>query len=425
MATEPTAISQKWGRLRTTVRSATAAIESEPKYLAPLKPIAEETIKLLSGKPSHEALEEIEYLMQRMETFVARWRPSPKPTPGSLYIQPQWAKNTDNEAQEALRIIQEIRSIGFDVPDDQQQPEGDMKIFISHSSADKRIAEAFVGLLRAALPLSAKDIRCTSVDGYKLSPGTVSDEQLRQEVFEAQAFLALLSPTSIQSIYVMFELGARWGAKRYLAPVMVGGLTPSALKAPLSAIHAVTGSSEGDLYQLIETLSERLNVVPEKPAAYVKALKAFVKAFNPNAQIPDGQEESSYETLVLSKLIHPGLATPEHNICVIAGRLFNKSHKKVVIDKVRAYDRNGKPLSITWSNRIDRYGNPEKPYELIGIVDSEDIFVRQDNGEEIEYCKLEIFHSLSQMPLIRVFDEYEEWIGQQENSADPKDRPAD
>lgn len=411
MATEPT-ISQKWGRLKTTVRSAAAMIDSTPKHLASLQPIAEEAIKLLSAKPSTEALEEIEYLLQRMQAFVAKWRPSPKPTPGSLYIQPQWAENTDREAQEALRIVQEIRSAEFDTFNDQQPLEEAMKIFVSHSSADKLIAEAFVDLLRSALPLTAKDIRCTSVDGYKLPAGTNSDEQLRQEVFESQAFLALLSPSSLQSIYVMFELGARWGTKRYLAPVMVAGVTPSALKAPLSAIHAVSGTSEGDLYQLIETLSERLDVKPEKPAAYVKALKAFVTASNPNVQIPDRHEELSNEMLVLSKLIHPGLTTPDHNNCVIAGRLFNKSQQKVVIDRVQAYDRNGKPLSVTWSNRIDQYGNPEKPFELIGIVDSEDIFVRQDNGEEIEYCKLEIFHSLSQTPLTCVFDEYEEWIRQ-------------
>lgn len=276
MATGPTTLAQKWGRLRTAVRSAAAAIDSEPKYLGSLKPFAEEAVKLPSGKPSSEALEEVEYLLQRVETFVAKWRPSPNPSPGSLYIQPQWAESTDREAQEALRLAKEIRSAGFDVPD--IPVEGAMKIFVSHSSADKRIAEAFVGLLRAALPLSAKDIRCTSVDGYKLAAGTNSDEQLRREVFEAQAFLALLSPTSIQSIYVMFELGARWGAKRYLAPVMVAGLVPSALKAPLSAIHAVTGTSEGDLHQLIGTLSERLDVEAEKPAAYAKALKAFVTA---------------------------------------------------------------------------------------------------------------------------------------------------
>jgi hypothetical protein len=277
MATGPTTLTQKWGRLRTTVRSAAAAIDSEPKHLGSLKPFTEEAVKLLSGKPSSEALEEVEYLLQRIEAFVAKWRPSPKPSPGYFYIQPQWAASTDREAQEALRLAKEIRAAGFDVSDD-IPVEGAMKIFVSHSSADKRIAEAFVDLLRVALPLSAKEIRCTSVDGYKLEAGTNSDEQLRQEVFEAQAFLALLSPASIQSIYVMFELGARWGANRYLAPVMVAGLTPSALKAPLSAIHAVTGTSEGDLHQLIDTLSERLDVVAEKPAAYAKALNAFVTA---------------------------------------------------------------------------------------------------------------------------------------------------
>ena len=277
MTTEPTTLSQKWGRLRTAVRSAAAAIDSEPKQLASLKPFADEAVKLLSGKPSPEGLDEVEYLLQRIETFIVKWRPSPDPSPGYFYIQPQWAESTDRESQEALRLVKEIRSAGFDVPDDVPTG-GGMKIFVSHSSADKRIAEAFVGLLRTALPLSAKDIRCTSVDGYKLAAGTNSDEQLRQEVFEADVFLALLSPTSIQSIYVMFELGARWGAKRYLAPVMVAGLTPSALKAPLSAIHAVTGTSDGDLHQLIDTLSERLVVDAEKPAVYAKALKVFVSA---------------------------------------------------------------------------------------------------------------------------------------------------
>ena len=277
MATKQTTLAQKWGRLKIAVRSAAAAIDSEPKHLGSLKPFTEEAEKLLSSKPSSEALDEVEYLLQRVETFVAKWRPNPAPSPGVFYVQPQWAESTDREAQEALRLAKEIRNSGFDVPDDIPVEEA-MKIFISHSSADKQIAEAFIDLLKAALPLSSKDIRCTSVDGYKLAAGTNSDEQLRQEVFEAQAFLALLSPTSIQSIYVMFELGARWGAKRYLAPVMVAGLTPNALKAPLSAIHAVTGISEGDLHQLMDTLSERLNVEAEKPAAYAKALKAFISA---------------------------------------------------------------------------------------------------------------------------------------------------
>jgi predicted nucleotide-binding protein len=136
-------------------------------------------------------------------------------------------------------------------------------------------------------------------------------------------------------------------------------------------------------------------------------------AFNSKDHIPDGDEEISHGMLILSRLMHPGLPTLDHNNCVITGRLFNKSMQKVVINRIRAYDRKGNLLNITWSNRINPYGNPENPYELIGFVDSEDIFVRQDNGEEIEYCKLEIFHSLSQEPLTGVFDKYADWIDQQ------------
>lgn len=153
-----------------------------------------------------------------------------------------------------------------------------MKVFISHSSADAPAAEALTEFIRAALNVSAKDIRCTSVDGYKLSAGSDSNEQLRSEVFQCQAFIALLSPASMQSVYVMFELGARWGARRGLAPILIGGMKAGDLKAPLSAIHAISGISEADLHGFVVTLAQMLEVGPETAAVYGKALRAFVQA---------------------------------------------------------------------------------------------------------------------------------------------------
>jgi len=151
-----------------------------------------------------------------------------------------------------------------------------MKVFVSHSSEDKKIAEAFVELLRAALNLQPKEIRCTSVDGYKLEAGADDEEQLRQEIFDSQVFLALLSPMSTKSVFVMFELGARWGARGYLAPIMISGLSTKDLKKPLSSIHAISGISESDLHQLVETISTKLKIDANNPAVYVKALKAFI-----------------------------------------------------------------------------------------------------------------------------------------------------
>ena len=153
-----------------------------------------------------------------------------------------------------------------------------MRVFISHSSADKAVAEDFVKLLRASLSMPAKDIRCTSVDGYRLPGGADASEQLRQEVFESDIFIALLSPISIQSIYVMFELGARWGAKKLFIPILVKGLTTSALKAPLSAIHAINGSEEGQLHSLLKQCSDSLSLDLEPTDAYLANLKSFVSS---------------------------------------------------------------------------------------------------------------------------------------------------
>lgn len=44
-----------WSRIRTVVRGAQAAIESEPKHLAPLRPIVEDALLLLSKPPTPES----------------------------------------------------------------------------------------------------------------------------------------------------------------------------------------------------------------------------------------------------------------------------------------------------------------------------------------------------------------------------------
>jgi len=268
-----------WGRIKTVVRGAKAAIESEPKHLAPLRPMVNEALLLLSKPPTQESREELKYLLTKIQEFVIPWRPSPRPSPGVLYIQPNWAKNTDSQATEALALLDAFPSDAT-VPVDHAGLAHDttMKMFVSHSSADKPIAEAFVHLVRTALNLPSKEIRCTSVEGYKLSAGADSNEQLRTEVFGSELFVALLSPISMKSVYVMFELGARWGSKRHLTPIMVAGTNPGDLKAPLASIHAIDGTSESDLHQLLADMGTKLSVPVEGAATYTKALREFIRA---------------------------------------------------------------------------------------------------------------------------------------------------
>jgi hypothetical protein len=93
-------------------------------------------------------------------------------------------------------------------------------VLISHSSKDVDLASALVELLRAGLLINR--IRCSSVDGFRLPAGVQTDSQLRAEVNSTNVLIGLITPNSLASAYVMFELGARWGAGSFMIPLLAG-----------------------------------------------------------------------------------------------------------------------------------------------------------------------------------------------------------
>jgi hypothetical protein len=80
-------------------------------------------------------------------------------------------------------------------------------VFISHSSKDEELARAVTDLLKSAINLARKAMRCSSVDEYKLPGGVHTETTLREEVNGATVLLGLVTPNSLASAYVAFELG--------------------------------------------------------------------------------------------------------------------------------------------------------------------------------------------------------------------------
>lgn len=155
---------------------------------------------------------------------------------------------------------------------------GELTLFISHSASDVQLAKALTYLFEKALKISARQIRCTSVDGYRLPVGTHTDDQLRREVFDVRAFIGLITPAAVESRYVMFELGSRWGAGRHLAPVLACGADASCLGGPLSAINALRLAERNEVVQLVEDIAEHLEMTLEPSASYQDAIEVVVAA---------------------------------------------------------------------------------------------------------------------------------------------------
>ena len=117
----------------------------------------------------------------------------------------------------------------------------------------------------------------------------------------------------------------------------------------------------------------------------------------------------SDERLVVGPLQKPDLANAGHGHSVVACTLFNKSRRKVYVDGVRALDENREEIAIKWASRINHRGNPLEPFGLLGMVDSINLYVRRNDGEEIDYMALTIEHSFPDSPAIVVYDEGAGW----------------
>jgi len=163
-----------------------------------------------------------------------------------------------------------------------------LSIFISHSSKDADLALALIDLLKAGMALTADQIRCSSVDGYRLPVGVNSEGKLREEVNAAKVVVGLITRSSLTSYYVMFELGARWGADLLLAPLLAG-VKANELSGPLSLLNALSANSDAQLHQLLEDIAKHLGLSVQPPASYIRniaAVKALADALAASSTSP-------------------------------------------------------------------------------------------------------------------------------------------
>jgi hypothetical protein len=116
------------------------------------------------------------------------------------------------------------------------------------------------------------------VDGYRLPIGANVDENLRKEIFESTTFIGLLSESSLRSTYVLFELGARWGANKP-SPILLlmSDISQIDLKPPISGYNALQCDKRSNLQQLIYEIAQSLNLTIGNPVVYERAIQKIIE----------------------------------------------------------------------------------------------------------------------------------------------------
>jgi len=178
-----------------------------------------------------------------------------------------------------------------DIPENQNM----IKLFISHSSKDQELVEKLTELVKNALNLSSSEIRCTTVDGYRLPGGAKTNEQIKCEVRDSKAFIGLISFAATDSMYVLFELGARWGSDKHLLPLLAPGVSPDILKGPLSELNALSSGNSSQLHQLVKDLGEILEIKPEPSHSYERYIKEILTVTPSEDKILSGGDQDDLQ----------------------------------------------------------------------------------------------------------------------------------
>jgi hypothetical protein len=100
------------------------------------------------------------------------------------------------------------------------------RIFISHSGADKQWVRDFAKSLRQ----QGSDVW---LDEVAFKPGESVPQAMEKGLRESDMVVFVVTPESVRSNYLLFELGAAIGMGKRAIPILAGNVSPSDLPFPL------------------------------------------------------------------------------------------------------------------------------------------------------------------------------------------------
>lgn len=135
-----------------------------------------------------------------------------------------------------------------------------VRIFLCHSSKDHHQVSSIVKWIMAVSDIDADRIRCTSVPGCKLDAGAHSSIALLDDIKKSRVFIALITKKSLNSVYVLTEIGARWGNKKPIILLLSPEVNYSDIKPPLCEYRAIRLTNQYDILQLVDQICKQAGV---------------------------------------------------------------------------------------------------------------------------------------------------------------------
>jgi hypothetical protein len=107
------------------------------------------------------------------------------------------------------------------------------RVFITHSSVDRTLAERIVKAVRLGVDVQRNRIFCSSIDGYGIDVGHDFLQQIHDQLQNTHLVVPLITPAYLDSLFCQWELGAAWVRGVDMFPILVDPVAPEQLQGPL------------------------------------------------------------------------------------------------------------------------------------------------------------------------------------------------
>jgi hypothetical protein len=166
------------------------------------------------------------------------------------------------------------------------------RVFISHASADKALADALADLIRLGTGLSHERILCTSLDGMGIPVGTKDYlEFLREQISDAGLVLPLFTPAFFDSEVCLIEVGAMWGLGMPRFPLLVPPVDFPRVEKLLGKVQGAKIDKSSGLSELHDQIIASFGLIGSTPmweakkAAFEKRLPGLLKKLTPVSRV--------------------------------------------------------------------------------------------------------------------------------------------
>jgi hypothetical protein len=200
-----------------------------------------------------------------------------------------------------------------------------LKIFISHAAVDEPLAKALVACLLSSMVLDDEDIRCTSVAGHMLPIGSDFTQTILRDLEDAAVVVGLITRNSVSSGWVLFELGATWGARKTLWPLVTDEIDPKTLPGALAARHVARLSKNTDVAQFLDEIIKRVSAKPRSHAKMAQSVSDLLAAHAAHIAAASSRKETPRD--------HPEIKEPP--FAAVPVQTFHAGAREEAEDRLR------------------------------------------------------------------------------------------